>query len=60
MARTNVIEILIKSKNEATPGFKVLGLSLTDLNSGISMVTATAQKMSQVVKAAWDFSKEGA
>jgi len=60
MARTNVIEILIKSKNEATPGFKVLGLSLTDLRSGISMVTATAQQMSQAVKAAWDFSKEGA
>ena len=57
MPRTNVIEILIKSKDEATPGFKVLGQSLTDLRSGISMVTATAQKMSQAVKAAWDFSK---
>ena len=60
MPRTNVIEILIKSKDEATPGIKVLGLSLTDLKSGIDMVAVGAQKAAQLMRAAFDFSEQGA
>ena len=39
---------------------KVLGLSLTDLRSGIQLVTGAARTMYQVTKQAFDFTEEGA
>ena len=60
MARQNIIEILLKSKDEATPNIKVLGLSLTDLKSGIDMVASGAQKAAQLMRAAFDFTEQGA
>jgi len=60
MARRNVIEILLTSKDSATPSIKVLGLSLTDLKSAIDMVARGARKMAQTVEAAFDFTEQGA
>ena len=45
---------------DSSQGVKVLGLSLTDLRSGIQMVTGAARTMAQVTKAAFDFTEEGA
>jgi len=39
---------------------KVLGLSLTDLRSGISLVTGVAQTLGQTAKQVFDFTEEGA
>jgi len=41
-------------------GVSVLGMSLTDLKSGISLVTGAAQTAGKVIKAAFDFTEEGA
>jgi len=56
----NTIEVILKSKDEATPGIKAFGLSLTDLKSGIQMAGQAIQKTAQAIKEVWDFTKEGA
>lgn len=45
---------------EAHGGIKVLGLSLTDLKSGLSLVMGAAQKAGQALQAAFDFTQQGA
>lgn len=45
---------------EAHGGIKVLGLSLTDLKSGLSMVMGAAQKAGQALQAAFDYTQRGA
>ena len=56
----NTIEVILKGRNETGTAFKVLGLSLTDLKSGLSMVTGGLRQFQQGVKAAFDFTQEGA
>lgn len=45
---------------KATGGFKVLGLSLTDLKSGLDMALGAARTFAEFAKQAFDFAKEGA
>lgn len=45
---------------DADAGFKVMGLSLTDLRSGLSMVMGAAQKAGQALRGMFDATQEGA
>lgn len=53
-------EATVEAGEKAKGGFKVFGLSLTDLKSGIDMVTGRLRQMAEAVKAVFEFGKLGA
>jgi hypothetical protein len=53
---SNDLKDVNESANKSSEGFKVAGLSLTDLKSGVDLAMGGLEKLKQV----WDFAKQGA